>query len=88
MNEKIFKAIETVSVPEIIPPNLPVVEPDFAQGSVMVKKGEVAHDIAHIEPTTNNLQPTTDNIKPEKPKMPVPDYRYPNGKDPYREPLV
>lgn len=39
----------------------------------MVEPGEVAHDVPHVE----------------KPKIvAVPDYRYPDGKDPYHEPLA
>ena len=52
-SEESEKTIKTespapVSVPEIPPANLP-----------MVEKGEIAHDVAHVEPTTDNRQPTT-----------------------------
>ncbi|MDP2642012.1 MAG: hypothetical protein Q8P21_01840 [bacterium] len=79
-------------VPEVPPANLP-----------MIEKGEVAHDVPRIQPTTNppspeategqddqpfdlaqGKQPTTEKLKPS---VPVPDYKYPNGKDPYREPM-
>lgn len=97
----------TPTTPEIRPPipetqlaNLPMVEPALAQGSVMVKKGEVAHEVPHIEPTTNpsttfegdpparqdlvDLAGSTSNQS----KVSLPDYRYEEGKDPYREPLA
>lgn len=61
------ESIAPTSVPEIPPINLP-----------MVERGEVAHDVPHVEHPPE--------IKPE-PKAPLPDYRYPDGKDPYREPL-
>ena len=60
---KIFDPI-LAKVPETSPANLP-----------MVEKGEVAHEVPHVE------QPT---IIPASPKVPV-DYSYPEGKDPYRE---
>ena len=62
---------------------------ESAKNLPMVEEGEVAHDVParttevvqsggpHVEQTTDNRQPTTS----------VPDYRYPNDKDPYREPL-
>ncbi|MBI2086788.1 MAG: hypothetical protein HYT69_01290 [Candidatus Zambryskibacteria bacterium] len=61
------------TVPEVLPANLP-----------MVESGEIVHDVPHVESKAEVELP-----KPEKPKlsMPVPDYRYPEGKDPYREPL-
>lgn len=66
-------------VPEIMPPNLP-----------MIEKGETVHDVPHIEPTavapeSTKLEPT--NPKPDQSK-PVSAPHYPGGKDPYREPLV
>ena len=84
VNEKIFKVIaeqinkqpaEKPSVPNVIHNNLP-----------MVEEGEKTHDVPHVESTINNKEPTKE---PEKPKLaiPTPDYRYPGGKDPYREPL-
>lgn len=77
--------VKESGIPEIPSVNLPVVEPPFAQDTIMVKKGEVAHEVPHAEPTTSNQRPTT-----EKPKISVsaPDYRYPENKDPYREPLA
>ena len=77
-------SIEKASVPEIPPANLP-----------MVAKGEVAHTVPHVEqpvvtPTTpippHSTTPPQSQTKPE-PKASLPDYRYPGGKDPYREPL-
>ena len=83
--DPIMNVIETPDgvksdVPQVIHNNLP-----------MVEKGEVAHTVPHVEPlvpptpsvTTTPPQPQT---KPE-PKVSLPDYRYPGGKDPYREPL-
>lgn len=58
-----------VSIPTTPPANLP-----------MVEKGEVAHDVPHVE------QPKPE-VKPEQPKVSLPDYRYEGGQDPYREPL-
>lgn len=91
VSDKIFDPIskrsgelEKPTVPEIPPTNLP-----------MVEKNEVAHDVVHIEPTTNpstplgaSKQPTTNQEQPksEQSKVSVPDYRYPGGADPYREP--
>jgi len=67
-----------VSAPEIPPVNLP-----------MVEQNEGVHDVPHVEPTTDNRQSTTSTIKQEpQPQVPLPNYRYPNNKDPYREPLV
>ena len=58
----------------------------------MIEEGEVAHDVAHVEPT---IQPARQDLtgsespKPkEETKPSLPDYRYEGGKDPYREPLV
>ena len=68
--------------------NLPMVEPAFAQGSVMVKKGEVAHNVA---PATSEVGSKNQEVRmgeTEKPKMPTPTVHYPGGQDPYREPLV
>lgn len=78
-------SIEKASVPEIPPTNLP-----------MVEKGEVAHEVPHVEqpvitPTTPIPPPSTTPPQPQtklEPKASLPDYRYPGGKDPYREPLV
>jgi len=102
VNEKIFKAIalkidESTKpqppaaqpvAPETPPANLPMVEPAFAQGSVMVKKGEVAHNVA---PATSEVGSKNQEVRmgeTEKPKMPTPTVHYPGGQDPYREPLV
>jgi len=71
----------SASVPGIPPDNLPVVEPPFAQATVATQKGEVAH-------TVDSKQETVDREKqiPSQTKAPLPDYRYPEGNDPYREP--
>lgn len=61
-----------VSVPEIAPNNLP-----------MVEEGEVVHSVPHVETKTETPQPTI-----REDKVSLPDYRYQDGKDPYREPLV
>lgn len=64
------------SVPEIPPVNLP-----------MVERGEVAHDVPHVEqPKAQPVQPARQDLA--GPKVPLPDYRYEEGKDPYREPLA
>jgi len=79
---------QKVTGPETLPTNLPMVEPAFAQGSVMVKKGEVAHDVPHVEqPKAPPVQAPKTATAPDKP-MPTADARYPGGKDPYREPLA
>ena len=44
----------------------------------MVEEGEVAHSVPHVE-ESKPIEPT---------KASLPDYRYSEGKDPYREPLV
>lgn len=50
----------------------------------MIEKGEVAHEVPHVE---QSFVPPTPEPKSEvKPVTQVPDYRYPKGKDPYREP--
>ncbi|KKT14414.1 MAG: hypothetical protein UW83_C0035G0003 [Parcubacteria group bacterium GW2011_GWD1_44_9] len=46
----------------------------------MVEKGEVAHDV-------KPMQPARQDLAGSQPKVSLPDYRYPDGKDPYREPL-
>ena len=76
----------TVSAPIISPANLPMVEP-----------GEIAHTVPHVEeriittpiPSVSTIPatPPPTKIRPE-PQASLPDYRYPGGKDPYREPLV
>ena len=75
------------SIHKIAPEIHPMVEPAFAQGSVMVKKGEVAHSVSHIEQPTPPKPPVPVPTKTEPEKVSLPDYRYPGGKDPYREPL-
>ena len=77
---------------EVAPPNLPVLEPDFAQSNVVVKEGEKAHDVPAMKEEEKAPEPTLLNPEPEQPIKPrvslsVPDYRYPSGKDPYREPI-
>ena len=118
INEKIFEPILTkseelkgkdkeepealTSVLEIPSENLPVIEPPFAQDVIMVKKGEAAHTVPHVEqPTTPPIAPRTSpapgptptsppppKIEPQQNQAPGFDSRYPGGKDPYREPLV
>ena len=71
----IMKAVtEKVSVTTTPPANLP-----------MVEKGEVAHDVA---PATSEVGSKKQEVssKPEQAKVSLPDYRYPGGQDPYREP--
>ena len=80
VDEKILAPIiqilkEKGFAPETVPSNLP-----------MIEEGEVAHDVAHVEPT---IQPARQDLAgSEKEKVNLPDYRYEVGKDPYREPLV
>ena len=45
----------------------------------MIEEGEKVHDVPHVD--------TVPSRPEEKPKTPLPDYRYPDGTDPYREPL-
>lgn len=59
-------------LPEIVLDNLPMVEP-----------GQTAHD---VEPLKIEEKPA--QASEVKVRVPVPDYRYPNDQDPYREPLV
>lgn len=98
INEEIFKPIESRAIserkvndltPEIAPQNLP-----------MIEEGEVAHEVPHVEapapvaaqaPTTPTPAVPTPAAKPETPakvQVATPDFRYPTGKDPYREPLA
>ena len=56
-----------------------VVTANPSQNLPMVEKGEVAH-------TVDSKQYIVDS-KPAQPKTTPPDYRYPDGKDPYHEPL-
>lgn len=63
-----------VSVPEVAPQNLP-----------MIEEGEKVHDVPHIEQPANV---PIQKPEAEKPKIAVPNYKYDKGKDPYREPLV
>lgn len=84
------QAVEAGAVVKPVPPSLPVVEPDFARSDLVVKAGEVAHEVAHTEPVLTNSQKvvekTPEPVTPPKPATP-PAYGYPGGKDPYREPL-
>jgi hypothetical protein len=79
------------SVPGTPPANLPVAEPPFARDTLMVKEGEKVHDVAPATSVVDSKQYVVgkEDTKEEKgSKINVPDYRYPDGKDPYREPLV
>ena len=70
------------AIPATTEARLPVIEP-----------GEVAHEVPHQEtpaaPSPVETPKPTVEIKIEKPKptVAVPDYRYPSGTDPYREPV-
>ncbi|MEX2013872.1 MAG: hypothetical protein WD896_00775, partial [Parcubacteria group bacterium] len=123
LNERVFKVIvnkvghakpapqnASAAVPKTQPDIHPVIEPAFAQGLVMVKKGEVAHEVPHVEQPTEikEIRKETIPAKPrvaepapvitptpkqpeEQPKKEVATPRashYPDGKDPYREPLL
>jgi transcription elongation factor len=47
----------------------------------MVEPGETVHDVS---PAVDSKQQIVDS---EKPQVSTPDYRYPGGADPYREPM-
>ncbi|MEX2013723.1 MAG: hypothetical protein WD897_02305, partial [Parcubacteria group bacterium] len=96
LNERVFKVIankarESKPAPENIIANVPEIPLEMHP---MIEKGEMAHDIPHVEQTTDNRQPPVEKREPNSPEPPkkeavkLPDYRYPDGKDPYREPLV
>ena len=51
--------------------NLPMVEP-----------GEIVHEVSHVE---SGIKSSTIPEANNQPKVSLPDYRYPDGKDPYRE---
>lgn len=55
-------------------------------GLPMVEEGERVHEVPHVE-TPSPTQPATPTQPEPKVKTPLPDYRYPDGTDPYREPL-
>ncbi len=99
VEEKIFKAIElqleitpekklvptsvqTPTLPQVIHNSLPMIEPHSAQGFGVAK--EVVHEVKHEESTIKKEQ---EAIKIPKTQVPVPNYSYEGGKDPYREPL-
>ncbi len=70
----------------------------------MIEDGEVAHDVPHVEPapapklsaapSAPETPPSNIKTRPhsdtpvEKVSLDAPDYRYPGGTDPYREPLA
>lgn len=81
--EKIFNPIiervggrDTSSVPEIAPEIHP-----------MVEAGEVAHNVPRTEEPVMILNKKDAEQMTKQPDVSLPDYRYPTGKDPYREPL-
>lgn len=69
---------------EIPPKNLPMVEPPSARDFGEVKKGEVVHDVTHTEQKKAQPKPDVES-EVKKEGVPLPDYRYPGGNDPYRE---
>ncbi len=75
--------ITLTSVSTTPPTNLP-----------MVEKSEVVHDARPLTPERSDggqvphVEQSKPEIKPEQTKVPLPDYRYPGGQDPYREPLA
>jgi hypothetical protein len=93
--------IMTSAVPEIPPTNLPMVEKGevahdarpLTPAGPPAKQSEAAREpsdgerVPHVEPTTPPSSSTPPQIKQEEVKAPLPDYRYQEGKDPYREPL-
>ena len=87
INNKV--TVPTAPAIKASPPNLPVLEPDFAKETLMVKKNEVAYDAAPTAQSTEPLGKTAEpETKKEELKTPLPNYGYPPGKDPYREPLT
>lgn len=74
--DKIFTPISEKSKGHENPTTSAIV-PEIAPNNLpMVEEGEVAHTVPHVE------QPET---KSEPVKVSLPDYRYTEGKDPYRE---
>lgn len=65
----------------------------------MIEEGEIVHDVPHAESTIDNKQttkepqkataqiPLNEPLKEEAPTQPS-GPKYPDGKDPYREPLI
>lgn len=60
----------------------------------MVEEGEKVHEVPHVETApqpqpqpSQPTQPATQAGPEPKVKTPLPDYRYPDGADPYREPI-
>ncbi|OHA92310.1 MAG: hypothetical protein A3J09_02430 [Candidatus Zambryskibacteria bacterium RIFCSPLOWO2_02_FULL_51_21] len=90
VNEKIFKPVSvkveeagkqqptSTSIPELKPENLP-----------MVEKGEMVHEVPHVEaPNPKSQIPNNIEIpKEEKPPIQPAKSAYVGSQDPYREPL-
>lgn len=62
---------------QTVEPRVPEIAPGIHP---MIELREKVHEVPHEQITNNNQAPI-------KQTVPVPDYRYPKGKDPYREPL-
>jgi hypothetical protein len=79
VNNQIFEPILQKSEEFGTQPSVPEIRPINLP---MVESGEVVHDVPHVEPAISTI-----TIKQES-RAPLPDYRYPDNKDPYREPLL
>ncbi len=93
VDERIFKAValQLEAAPEEKPAPAPVPPPNLPQmihnSLPMIEPGEVVHDVPHVEtkaPEVKVVQPAT----PPPVTTPALSNRYPEGFDPYREPLV
>lgn len=89
--EQALKIAEVV-VEKIFEPILAKVEGAASKVTTalpMVEEGERAHDVPHVETAARpEAPPPATPVRPEpKVQTPLPDYRYPEGSDPYREPL-
>src|SRR3990167_6282992 len=70
-NKNTKTPVPDTKAPAIPPTNLP-----------MVEKGEVVHEVPHVETPNPSISLGASNQS----KVSLPDYRYPGGQDPYREP--
>jgi hypothetical protein len=88
VNEKVFGPItdnsrEADTISSMILEIGPEIHP-------MIEKGEVAHEVPHaelVQPARQGLAGSGLAGSPGPKNVSLPDYRYPGGKDPYREPL-
>lgn len=90
---------EVVTPIKIQKPSIPEVKPDIHP---MIEEGERVHDVPHVEqkppqpapkpapaPQPAKVPEPPKKVEPEakKPLVSTPNYHYPAGKDPYREPI-